>query len=118
MIMSQVDLFDANFSHVSYSVLNRTLAKFEYVHNEMQWDGITIFNNEYIFYNLVDEVESPIEIGWFLEPRSIKPQVYESVPLVEHKFDCTLTHDAALLNQTPGTPGSSNKYKFALVGGC
>ena len=84
MIMSQVNFFDANFSHVSYSVLNRTLTKIEYVRNEIQWDCITIFTNEYIFSNLVDEVESPIKIGWFLEPRSVKPQVYESVPLVEH----------------------------------
>ena len=116
--MIQINLFDDSFSHVSCSVLNRTLTKFEYVRNKMQWGGVTIFTNEYIFSNLVDEVESPIKIGWLLEPRSIKPQLYESAQQVEHKFDCILTHDDTLLNRTPETPNSSNKYKFTPVGGC
>ena len=84
----------------------------------MQWKPITIFTKEYIFSNLTDEVKIPIKIDCFLEPSSIKPQAYESVLLVEHKFECILTHEAELLNQTPVVPDSSNKYKFVPVGGC
>jgi hypothetical protein len=109
--MFEVNLFDRHFSHVSCSVLNRTLTKFKYVYNKMQWDGITLFTNEYMLSDLVDSVEGPIKIGWLTEPRVVIPDVYSKVDDVNTKFDYILTHDKSLLN-------SSLNYKFAPVGGC
>ena len=106
-----INLFDREFRHAYCSVGWKRAEKFEYIYDQMHWEGITLFTNDSMFIPDLDSVTSSVKVGWLLEPRSIKGHLYNNIGKVEHKFDFILTHDEQLLK-------NSEKYKFAPVGGC
>lgn len=108
-----INLFDNDFRHIEFSIPGKRSSNIEYIRDQYKWDGITLFTNEMMFADVVDKVDSFKKIGWLLEPKVIKPEIYEHIFRVEHKFDYIVTHDNDLLSF--GTP---SKYKFAPVGGC
>lgn len=109
--MHQINIFDIDFAHATSSVHGKTPKNFEYIRNQLDWKGISVFTNDMIFSRVVDASKAKYKIAWLLEPKSIKPNIYDFVERVEHKFDYILTHDDSLLKK-------SNKYIFAPVGGC
>jgi len=109
--MHKINIFDVDFAHATSSVHGKIPKKFDYIRNQMDWDGITVFTNDLVFSKAVDTVKSKYKIAWLLEPKSIKSSIYEFIERVEHKFDYVITHDDYLL-------GKSKKYIFAPVGGC
>lgn len=80
----------------------------EYIRDQLEFDGITIFTDHYISNSIVDSVECDTKIAWLVEPRSIHPWTYESIINFEHKFDYIFTHDAELLKRGP-------KYVLQLI---
>lgn len=106
-----INIFDSN--GVRFSPLTGTLnlySYYEYVANQMEFDGITIFTDHYIFNPIVDQVKSKLKIAWLYEPRAIYHLSYD-IYKVEDKFDYIFTHDQELLNR-------SDKYKFVPTGAC
>lgn len=99
--MLNVNLFDDDFRHslkFGYDSCshNRPPTKLQYVRDQMEYDGITIFTNEFMFSDLVDKVKTKHKVGWILEAPVIKPQIYNDVKQIEHKFDCILCYDQRL----------------------
>ncbi len=83
---------------------------YEYVFNQMVFDGITIFTDNYIFNTIVDQVNCKTKIAWIYEPRAIDGSSY-NIYKIEDKFDFIFTFDQELLNR-------SDKYKFVPTGSC
>jgi len=109
----KINLFDNDFRHIDFSIPGKKSSHMEWTRDQYKWDGVTVFTNEVMFSKAVDEVNSNKKVGWLLEPRSIKPRIYEHISKVEDKFDYIITHDKKLLSSGP-----FSKYRFAPVGGC
>lgn len=110
-MLHKINIIDVDFSHAESSVHGKKPKKFEYIRDQFVWNGITIFTNDMIYSRCIDQVKSKYKIAWLLEPRSIKPKIYEYIKTVENKYDFIITHDEDLLN-------TNAKYVFAPVGGC
>lgn len=80
----------------------------QYVRDQLEFDGITIFTDHYINSSVVDSVECDTKIAWLVEPKSIHSWTYDSIINFEHKFDYIFTHDAELLKRGP-------KYVLQLI---
>lgn len=110
--MLTVNLWDSNFSETqSCSVYNQESAYIDYVHKRRQFDGITLFTDEWINNPIVDEVQSRYKVGWLREPYCLHPDTYHKAQTNKHKFDFILTYDADLLRDIP------EKFKFAPYAG-
>jgi hypothetical protein len=99
--MLKVNLFDDDFRHMlklGYDSCshNRPPTKIQYIRDQMEYDGVTIFTNEFMFSDFVDKVRTKYKVGWILEAPVIKPQIYNNIKKVEHKFDCILCYDQRL----------------------
>ena len=90
--MNRVNLFDYNFRDCPCSVFGKTPRKIEYVREQMNWDGMTIFTDEYINNPIVDNVRSKYKIGWLHEPYCLHPTTYHRAVTNADKFDLILTY--------------------------
>ncbi len=99
--MIEINLFDSNFVGQACSVALQTPTLMRYVRNQMQWPGVTVFTDRWMYSPVVDDVESRYKIGWLHEGRALHPENYESIHNVRYKFDAILTHDADLLARDP-----------------
>lgn len=113
--MLKVNLFDDDFRHslkFGYDACsnNRPPTKLQYIRDQMEYDGITIFTNEFMFSDVVDKVKTKYKIGWILEAPVIKPQIYNDVKQVEHKFDFIMCYDQRLTKNP--------KYKLISAASC
>lgn len=107
-----VNIFDSNWSATqSCSVYNQESAYIDYVHKQRQFDGVTIFTDEWINNPVVDFVKSKYKIGWLREPYCLHPQTYERAQTNRDKFDFILTYDADLLRDIP------EKFRFCPYAG-
>jgi len=79
----------------------------------MEYDGITIFTNEYMFSDLVDKIKTEHKIGWILESPVVKPYVYENIHSVEHKFDFIMVYDNRLITNPKYKLISAAHSRFA-----
>ncbi|MFI5180924.1 MAG: glycosyltransferase family 10 domain-containing protein [Thermoanaerobaculia bacterium] len=84
----------------------------EYRRDLLEWDGITLFTDSYIFSEIPDRVRTNHKIGWLLEPPSISPWLYDNFESVVGRFDFTLTYEQSLLDRFP------EKTRFFPCGGC
>lgn len=107
----RLNLFDSNFPAQHSSVYGKTPRTVEWVRNQMTWDGVTVFTDAQMYNPVVDEVQSPVKIGWLHEGRELHPSLYDLTEMIEHKFDFILTHDASLIAKNP------RKYRFTIRGG-
>lgn len=114
--MLRVNLWDQEFAHslkeqgfdaASYRIKP---TKIEYVRNQMNWDGITLFTNRCL--DKVVEVNSRIKIAWMIEARAIIPSSYETLLRLEDKFDYIITYYEDLLQR------DSKKYLPYIMGCC
>lgn len=113
--MIKVNLFDNNFYHTKDLLGFFTCSdvekpkELEYVGRELEFDGITLFSDHFIFHPIVDQVKSRLKVAWLFEPRVIFDGLYDRIIDFENKFDYILTYDEALLNRSP-------KYLKYIVG--
>ena len=75
----KINIFDNCFSHLTYSIPNRNSEYIEYERNKLNYEGITIFTDNYLNNPIVSWVISKYKIAWILEPRSIHPHVYRKI---------------------------------------
>ena len=103
--MIEVNLFDREFIHteqlLGYITCSDRLkpTKIKWINGLMEYDGITIFTDNFIDSHLIDSVKSKIKIFWLLEPRAVNPTGYNKIIEKEHKFDYILTYDKDLLSR-------------------
>lgn len=73
----------------------------EYVHNRQKWDGITYFTDKFIHRKRISSVESKVKVAILTEPRSLQPEMYESMEGCMDTVDLVLTHDRNFLSKYP-----------------
>ncbi len=109
--MITVNLFDDDFRHsvkedgFDTYCCHRRPTQIQYIRDLPEYNGVTLFTNEYMFSDVVDKVKTKHKVGWIAESPAIKPHIYDKARSVENKFDCILTCDYPLTLQNP-------KYKF------
>lgn len=119
--MLTANLFDDCFRHAACSTGWKTPRHIQYVRDQMEWDGITLFTDGYVNSPIVEQVKSKYKIGWLREPQCLHPENYE----VKHpeRFDLILTYYQPLLDPPAGNwqhLGDSifvNPYRFAPYAG-
>ena len=105
--MYKINLFDDIFSH-QISSSDSLPSKFEYVKNQMEFDGITIYTDNFVKQNMVDRVKSKINIAWLCESKSVMPYEISYIQTIENKYDFIFTHDRRLIEMNP------NKFLFVI----
>jgi hypothetical protein len=109
----RVNLWDAAFAHVPFSVPGRVSKHIEWVRGRPTWDGITVVTDDFLANgHILDVLKSTVTIGWLLETRACRPQNYHCIQWAIDKLDFLFTHDAALLAEYPA------KARFVPFGGC
>ena len=109
-----VNLFDNSFGHLTTpngrysSVHEKISSKIEYVRGQDNYEGITLFTDQFLTPN---NIKSRYKIGWLLETREINPTSYTQFESYMNSFDFVLTHDKELLSKYP------EKTKFTIFGG-
>lgn len=113
--MIEVNLFDSSFIHteqlVGYITCSDLLrpTKIKWINGLMDYDGITVFTDNYIGNPIVKEVNSKVKVAWLLEPRAIDSRTYGIITQIEGDFDYILTYDEELLSR-------GDKYLKYVVG--
>ena len=114
----EINIIDNDFRHLAksngrYSHVHRKISKnIKYVRDQKQFDGITLFTDNFIASNIHEQINSKKKIGWLMESREINPKPYEHFEDFKDNYDYTLTHDPELLKKYP------NKTKYYIIGGC
>lgn len=113
--MIKVNVFDNIFRHSKEQAGILTMSykyppkELEWVERQMQWDGVTVFTEDFIFDPIVDQVESRVKVALLFEPPAIHPWTYEKIIDFEDKFDYILTYSQELLDR-------GSKYVKYIVG--
>jgi hypothetical protein len=107
-----INLFDNAFRHLPNSVHGKISKSIEFVRDKEEWDGVTLFTDDYISTPAASLVTCPHKIGWILECRTLIPQVYDNLSNFINQYDFVLTHDKQLLEEFP------DKTKKVIFGGC
>lgn len=108
--MLVLNLFDSNFLGSACSIAGQTPRAMRYTRNQMYWDGITIFTDEWINNPIVDEVKTACKIGWLREPYCLHPETYGRAAENAAKFDTVLTYSQPFLEAVANA-------RFAPYGG-
>ena len=115
--MLRVNIFDNTCAHhvkdYGYftSTDGRKPTQIEFVHKQMEFDGITLFTDSYIFDPVVDRVKSKIKVAWCLESPAVQWTTHNNLHLVANKFDYLFCYREDLIRQFP------NKFKPNSPGG-
>lgn len=72
-----------------------------WVYGVRDFDGITLFEDGWMYHEETPRIKSAVRLGWLVEPRSLRPENYERVWGVVDNFDYILTYDAELLRARP-----------------
>lgn len=128
--MLTINLFDDTFRHATCSTGWKTPKHIQYVRDQMEWDGITLFVDGYVNSPIVDQVRSKYKIGWLHEPQCLHPENYANSLLFAHKFDFILTYYKPYLSKyllevekqaygsvLPSLDYLASKYKFTPYAG-
>lgn len=113
--MITVNLWDEAFRHnPGSSVHGKTARHIRYVRDRQVWPGVTLFTDVHLAARSVMTavVNSPVKVGWLLEPREYKPELYESAVKHMPRLNLLLTHDQELIDRYP------DKVRFVPFGGC
>lgn len=105
-----VNLFDFNFRQSVCSVAYQTPQYIEYVRDQTDFDGVTLFTDGYINDGSVDRVRSRYKIAWLREPYCLHPDIYEAALGNAHKFDAVLTYYQPFLDR-------GDNFRFCPYGG-
>ena len=108
--MITVNIFDNTCSHhvKDYGYFTSTDGRkpkyIQFVHNQMEYDGITLFTDSFILDPIVDKVKSKTKIAWSLESPAVHPHVHNNIHHVSEKFNYIFCYREDLIQQNP------NKY--------
>lgn len=108
MSLLTVNLFDDAFRHDVCSVAGKTPRYIQYVRDQFDWPGITLFTDGYVVNGQAERVNSKYKIGWLHEPECLHPENYQNIPV--NSFDLIFTYYQPLLDQGP-------PFVFAPYGG-
>lgn len=103
--MIEVNLFDSSFIHteklVGYITCSDLLkpTKIKWINGLRDYDGVTVFTDNYIGNPIVKEINSKVKVAWLLEPRVIDSRTYNTITQIEDDFDYILTYDEELLKR-------------------
>lgn len=97
------NLFDSNFGDWLTSTAFQTSRHIQYVAQQMTFDGITLFTDEWINNPVVDEVKSRYKVGWLREPYCLHPETYHSAFRKMGKFDLMLSYWDGILDYGDNT---------------
>jgi len=115
------NIFDSNFRHDAFSTAHQQSQHIEWVRDQMAFDGITVFTDEWINNPIVDEVKSRYKIGWLHEPYCLHPETYIKAFENRDKFGFVLTYyEPFLSNQLPEQKNElvwRNPFRFAPYAG-
>ena len=106
-----VNLFDSNFGSWPISTAYQTSQHIQYVRDQMTFDGVTIFTDEWINNPVVDEVKSRYKVGWLHEPYCLHTPTYEHAEGNFGRFDLILTYHQPFLDKYP------DKCKLVIYAG-
>lgn len=113
-----VNLFDFNFRQSVCSVAYQTPRHIQYVRERYDFDGVTLFTDNYINNGVVDAVRSRYKIGWLHEPYCLHPDIYEVALTNAHKFDLVLTYYQPYLDIAKDFGHALyGKFRFCPYGG-
>lgn len=115
-----INLFDSNFTQSACSTAYQESQYIQYVRDQMAFDGVTLFTDEWINNPIVDEVQSRYKVGWLHEPYCLHPETYQRVLSNWGKFDFILTYYQPFLDLSNYPVSSKYPYKqfrFAPYGG-
>lgn len=73
----------------------------EWVYFGNPFDGITVFEDGWMFNPKAREVKTKVRLGWLVEPRALRPENYELAWQMRREFDYILTYDRELLARDP-----------------
>lgn len=99
--MLTCNLWDSNFPNQSCSVATQTSRHIQYMRGKVNWAGITLFTDRWMFDPVVAEVESRYKIGWLHEGKELHPENYAAAPSALEHLDYILTYDETLLASDP-----------------
>jgi hypothetical protein len=91
--MIEVNIIDNNFTHteslLGYITCSDTLkpTQIKWLNGLKEYDGITIYTDNFINSPLINEIKSDKKVFWLLEPPAINPEGYEIIKTIEDKFD-------------------------------
>jgi len=106
--MNKIKILDSNFRHTNYSSDFQKCEYFEWDRNFSNYKGeLCVVTENFIFNNTFDKNL----VGWILEPRIVKNNMYERIKIENTKFYKILTYDKTLLD-------SDEKFLFYPFGGC
>lgn len=105
--MIKVNIFDKTCQHhlkedgYWTSTANIRPKNIQFIQNNYDYDGITLFTDNVILSDVVDKVKSKIKVAWCLESPAITPFLHANIEKVAHKFDYILTYREDLIKQDP-----------------
>lgn len=113
----RVNLFDNSFGHLTKpngrysSVHNKISEHIEYERDNVYFEGVTIFTDQYLNSSAAKNVITNYKVGWLLETREVDPSRYDNFEQYKDNFDFVMTHDQKLLDKYP------DKTRFTIFGG-
>lgn len=109
MSLKRVKIVDSNFAHATFTTDYQISKHIDWVREGYAADDEIVFVTD----NLIRSYKniSGKKIGMLMEPRSINPNIYESVKNIKDNFETILTYDKELLL-------SSDKFTFYPHCGC
>jgi hypothetical protein len=105
--MLTINLFDQAVAHLRtpdgrYSAIHGQVPDtVKYVHDRMNWDGITVFTERMVISGIHKKVKSKYKVGWLIECGLINGITTEHIRSVINDFDVILTHDENILRSFP-----------------
>jgi hypothetical protein len=109
--MLKINLWDSNYNHTDpcCSTAFQESRYIEYVKRQLEFDGITLFTDEWINNPIVEQVKSKVKIGWLHEPYCLHPETYDRAAGNFYKFDFIMTYRQSLIN--------GDDFRFCPYGG-
>lgn len=98
-----INLFDSNFAHSPFSTAYQESKHIQYIKQQMTFDGVTLFTDEWINNPIVDEVKSCYKVGWLHEPYCLHPETYHNALKNLNKFDLMLSYWDGILDYGDNT---------------
>lgn len=105
--MLTVNIFDNTCQHhlredgYWTSTAKRKPKNIEFVQKLYNYDGITLFTDDFILSDEVQKVNSKIKVAWCLESPAVQPVVHNNIHLLSDRFDYILTYRDDLIKHNP-----------------
>jgi hypothetical protein len=105
--MQTVNIFDNTCQHhlredgYWTSTAKRRPKNIQFVQRCMEFDGITLFTDDYILSDEVLTVKSKLKIAWCLESPAVQPHVHNNINKISDRFDYIFTYREDLIRENP-----------------